>query len=80
MESMSDLKAEDIVRQVDELIEECRSRCLWHQRRDYFPRTTAERLRVLDAIQRHADRDTFVRAGRLKEWLSRISSDTSAGS
>ncbi len=67
-------------RQVDELVDECRSTCLWYQRRDYYPRTREDRLRVLDAIQRHSDRATFVRAGRLKEWLSRASSDTSADS
>jgi hypothetical protein len=70
----------ELARQVDELIDECRSASLWYQRPDYYPRSRADRLRVLDAIQRHADRDTFIRAGRLKEWLSRSSSDASADS
>jgi hypothetical protein len=66
--------AEDVAREVDELIDECRSTCLWYQRPDYYPRTDPERWRVLDAIQKHADLATFRRAGRLKEWLSQLSS------
>ena len=70
----------DLARRVDEFIDECRSACLWYQRPDYYPRTRADRLRVLDAIQRHADRDTFIKAGRLKRCLSPGSNDASAGS
>jgi len=71
---------EDVARQVDDLVDECRSTCLWYQRPDYYPRTDLERWRVLDAIQKHADLETFQRAGRLKRWLSRPSSGASAGS
>ena len=71
--------AEDVAREVDELIDECRSTCLWYQRPDYYPRTDPERWRILDAIQKHADLATFRRAGRLKEWLSQLSSGASAG-
>ena len=71
---------EDVARQVDDLVDECRSTCLWYQRPDYYPRTDLERWRVLDAIQKHADLGTFQRAGRLKRWLSRPSSGASAGS
>jgi hypothetical protein len=73
------LSAEEIAREVDELVDECRSTCLWYQRPDYYPRTDLERWQVLDAIQKHADLETFRRAGRLKECLSRRSSSASAG-
>jgi hypothetical protein len=71
---------EDVAREVDELVDECRTTCLWYQRPDYHPRTDLERLQVLDAIQKHADARTFQRAARLKEWLSLRSSDVSADS
>lgn len=71
---------DEIARQVDLLVDECRRTCLWYQRRDFYPRTREARLRVLAAIQRHADRDTFIRAGRLMACLSPPSSDGSAGS
>lgn len=71
--------ADDVARAVDMLVDECRCTCLWYQRSDYYPRTDLERWRVLDAIQKHADRETFGRAGRLKEWLSQTSSGASAG-
>ena len=63
-----------------ELVDAYRSRCLWFLRRDYHPATVAEAERVLDAIQRHGDREAFLRAARVRSWLSLPSSATSAGS
>ena len=63
-----------------ELVEEYRERCLWFLRPDYQPATVAEAERVLDAIQRHGDREAFRRAARIRPWLSRPSSATSAAS
>jgi hypothetical protein len=71
---------EDLERQVDALVDACRTGCLWFLRPDYYPRTDEERLRVLDAIQKHAGLDDFRRAARLKRWLSPPFSETSAGS
>jgi hypothetical protein len=71
---------EDLERQVDTLVDTCRTGCLWFLRPDYYPRTDRERLRVLDAIQKHAGLDAFRQAARLKRWLSPLSSETSAGS
>ena len=41
------------------LVDDYRDRCLWFLARDYYPRTTAEALRVLDAIQRHGQAGRF---------------------
>lgn len=65
---------------VDELVEECRARCLWYLRPDYQPRTDQERIAVLEAIQERCSLAEFKRAGVLKAWLSRRSSDASASS
>jgi hypothetical protein len=70
----------DLEREVDALVDECRVECLWYLRPDYYPRTDAERLQVLDAIQERSGRDVFQRAGTLKAWLSRHSSAASASS
>ncbi len=70
----------DVVRAVNALVDECRVGCLWSLRRDYYPSSDAERIRVLDAIQRAATRDAFRRAGVLRAWLSRHSSGASARS
>lgn len=70
-------EAEGAVRQ---LVDEYRDRCLWFLRRDYYPGTVEEALRVLDAIQRHGDRDGFQRAARVRQWLSPNSSVVSAAS
>lgn len=71
---------EELAREIDALVDDCRVECLWSYRRDYYPRTDAERRQVLEAIQERSTREVFQRAGRLKEWLSRPSSDGSASS
>jgi hypothetical protein len=71
---------EDVVRAVDALVDECRVQCLWYARPDWYPRTDAERLDALEAIQERSGLATFQRAGALKSWLSRHSSDASAAS
>jgi len=62
------------------LVDEYRDRCLWFLEKGYYPVTVAERLRVLDSLQRHGDLSAFQRAGELKRWVSAAISETSAGS
>lgn len=47
----------DFERAVDDLVERYRDRCLWFLRPDYLPTTRQARLRALDSIQRHGDRE-----------------------
>lgn len=65
---------------IDELVERYRTRCLWFLRRDFYPRDDAERVRVLSDIQRHGDREAFIRAAEAKQWLLQASSVPSASS
>jgi hypothetical protein len=62
------------------LVDEYRDHCLWYLRRDYYPATRDEGLRVLDAIERHGSVQAFRRAAEIRPWLSPPSSATSAGS
>ena len=62
------------------LVDEYRGRCLWFLRREYYPETTEEALRVLDRIQRYGDVAAFRRAGALKRWVLASSSAASASS
>lgn len=62
------------------LVDEYRARCLWFLRPDLYPEDREQALRVLRHIETHADRDGFVRAARLREWLSATSSERSAAS
>jgi hypothetical protein len=63
---------------VDRLVDEYRTRCLWFLRPDYYPATLEERLRVLDYIERHGDRDAFRKAAAVRQWLLRSFSAPSA--
>jgi hypothetical protein len=66
--------------EIRRLVDEYRATCLWYLREDYYPGNRDEAVRVLAQIERHADRDGFVRAGRLRQWLSHPSSEASAAS
>jgi hypothetical protein len=65
---------------IDRFVDQYRVRCLWFLRAGYYPATDAERLRVLDEIQRYGDREAFRLAGELRQWLSRPSNARSAAS
>ena len=70
----------DILRAIDDLVEEARAHCLWFVRPDWHPTTDAERTRTLREIQAHGDRRLFCRAAELTTWLSQSSSVASASS
>jgi len=71
---------EEVSRWINALVDEQRSLCLWFLKPDYYPSSDAERVQVLDAIQRHGGLAAFQRAGELKRWLSPSSSASSASS
>jgi hypothetical protein len=71
---------EDLVRAIDELVDECRAVALWFLKPDYYPRTDDERRSVLHEIQKHGDVQLYTRAATLERWLSRLSSAASAAS
>jgi hypothetical protein len=71
---------ESILEAALKLIAEQRSTCLWFLRDDVLP---SDRSRVVDLLRRielHADQATFVKARKLRQWLSQNSSAASAGS
>jgi hypothetical protein len=70
----------EIAAEVRRLTDEYRVRCLWFLRPGLYPATPAETLRVLRQIESHADRAGFVRAARIRRWLSPTSSGQSAAS
>ena len=62
------------------LVDTYRVRCLWSFRSDFYPETVGEAQRVLDAIERHGDREAFIRSAETKAWLSPNSNARSASS
>ena len=69
---------ETALRRVNELVDEYRSQCLWFLRKDYYPGTTSDALRVLGYIERRGDREAFQKAALLRQWLSQNSNAQSA--
>jgi len=53
----------------DRLVDEYRDRCLWFLRRDFYPATLEERLRVLGYIERYGDRSGYQKAAQARGWL-----------
>lgn len=68
------------VEAVRRIVDDYRERCLWFLREDFYPSTWEERLRILDYIERHGDREAYQRAGAIRQWLLRNSSAESAAS
>ena len=71
---------DNLRRQVNQLVDTYRDRCLWFLRADYYPTDRQEVLRTLDYIRRYGDREAFRKAGELVQWLSLNSSKPSAAS
>ena len=69
---------EDLRRQINQLVDTYRARCLWFLRPDYYPTDLPDVLRTLDYIRRYGDREAFRKAGELYQWLSPDSSKPSA--
>ncbi len=77
METLTADRAAWLEAETDRLVDVYRVSCLWYLRRDYYPRTDAERLRVLQSIARHGDLTAFRRAKRLRQWLLQPSNEPS---
>ncbi|MFC1582326.1 hypothetical protein ACFL4W_02185 [Planctomycetota bacterium] len=60
------------------LISEYRERSMWFLREDFMPSNDTEAVQVLEYIEKHADREGFKRARRLKQWFLHHTSKTSA--
>jgi hypothetical protein len=60
VESMQSLKG---------LVDEYRDLCLWFLRRDFYPETLGQGLRVLAYIQRYGDREAYLKAAESRQWL-----------
>ena len=69
---------ETLMKNVNALVDEYRTRCLWFLREDYYPQTSTDALRVLEYIERHGDVTAFRKAATLRQWLLQNSSATSA--
>ena len=61
--------------QFSELVRQCRAHCLWFLDQDVMPDARDAQLRVLEYVERYGNRDEFIRARRLKQWLSRHSNE-----
>jgi hypothetical protein len=75
---ISAANAAEVITAVDAMVDEYRTRCLWSLPPDYYPRTTSERLRILNAIEKNGDLAAHHRASTLRQWLSRLSSEASS--
>jgi hypothetical protein len=70
--------AAEVAAAVDAIVDEYRTRCLWSLPPGYYPRTTGERLHILNAIEKNGDLAAYRRISTLRQWLSRLSSEASS--
>lgn len=67
-----------IQQEVNALIDQYRTRCLWFIKEDYYPAGREDTLKILDYIKRYGDREAFHQASTLATWLSPHSNEPSA--
>jgi hypothetical protein len=67
---MDSVMQDDMPQQLIELVERYRARCLWCLAPDFVPQTPEQAFRVLEYIERYGERQGFMQARRLKQWLS----------
>jgi hypothetical protein len=58
-----------------ELIASCRTTCLWFLDPDVLPAERELQLYTLDCVERYGNREDFIRARRLKQWLLQNSNE-----
>ena len=63
---------EEVYAAIDELVQ-YRSMCLWFAPKGYLPATDEERIMALKNIERHGDRQAFMRSRELREWFLHVS-------
>ena len=63
--------------QFAKLVEEYRDRCLWFFKAG-MPKERDAQLYALDCIERYGDRNAFIQARELKQWLSQHSNEAFA--
>lgn len=60
----------DMEREMRQLVDDYRIRCLWFLRPDFYPSNDQERLQVLGYVERYGDLAGFKRAGRVRLWMA----------
>ncbi len=56
------------------LIDKYRSVCFWNFADDFMPENERQLLVAIENLERYGDMEAYRRAGRIKKWLSQISS------
>lgn len=68
-----------VIAQICALVAEVRANSLWFLNDAFQPESEADALRALRWIECRADRETYLRARELREWLLRSFSAASVG-
>jgi len=61
-----------------DLIARCRNTCLWFFALDQVPVGRAAQLYSLDCVERYGSLEDFVKARKLRQWLSQHSNESFA--
>ena len=58
------------------LINDYRTMCFWNVATDFLPQNERQLLFALDNLERYGTMDAYRSAGRIRKWLSHVSSQT----
>lgn len=71
---------EQLEPEVRSLVDRYRTQCLWFLRADLYPDGPEQAVRFLRYIEQHGDREGFVHAARIRQWLSPTHASPTAAS
>jgi len=70
---------DDILSEAHALIGATRAACLWFLRSDFLPKDAEGLVRAMQYIERRGNLENYIKARKIREWLSHNSSAISAG-
>ena len=72
--TIKEILSKDEVRSV---VDDYRGMCFWNMAEDFTPQDARQLRLVVENLERYGDMAAYRRAGRIREWLSQISSPAS---
>ena len=63
--------------EIHSVVDDDRSMCFWNMAEDFYPSNARQLQIVVDDLERYGDRAAYRYAGKIRKWLSQVSSPAS---
>ena len=63
--------------EIHSVVDDYRSMCFWNMAEDFYPSNARQLQIVVDDLERYGDMAAYRYAGKIRKWLSQVSSPAS---